>query len=197
MLCSAQVHTEECTSLDDERQVIHLAGNVDDRAELPAVENLCGHLAHHLLICFDAFAMHRGQNQTTLLPVRWLVDKQDPLPHNPTGAYPINDWADLEVVYGVYEEIAIGFRSVEDRPVKTQKLETHDLSIAPVGFQQEAWLVSQPGEDRAEQREAGWTWWPALRHRSYPFRSHDVFTGSTWLSLFTRLHRRLRGGKTF
>ncbi len=89
----------------------------------------------------------------------------------PSRKRTINDWADLEVVYGIYEDIAIGLCSVEDSPVKTQELETHDLAIAPVGLQQEAWLVSQPGEDGAEQREASWTWWRALRHRSYPFKS--------------------------
>src|SRR6266566_1650342 len=77
----------------------------------------------------------------------------------PSRKRTINDWADLEVVYGIYEDIAIGLCSVEDSPVKTQELETHDLAIAPVGLQQEAWLVSQPGEDGAEQREASWTWW--------------------------------------
>ena len=54
--------------------------------------------------------------------------------------------------------------------MKTQKLEAHDLAIAPVGLQQEARLVSQPGEDGAEQRETSRTWWRTLRHRSDPFR---------------------------
>ena len=76
----------------------------------------------------------RGQNQTTLLPVGWLVDKQDPLPHNPTGACSINDRADLEVVYGVDEDIAVGLSSMEDGSVITLELETHNIAIAPVGL---------------------------------------------------------------
>src|SRR5947207_9169271 len=63
MLCSTQVYAEESASLDDECQVIHLACNVDDLTDLPAIENLRRHLAHGLLIRCNTFAMHGGQNQ--------------------------------------------------------------------------------------------------------------------------------------
>ena len=76
----------------------------------------------------------RGQNQTTLLPVRRFVDKQDPLSHDPTGACPIDDWANQEVVYGVDEDIAVGLSSMEDGSVITLELETHNIAIAPVGL---------------------------------------------------------------
>ncbi len=33
---------EERSSLDNKRQIIHPAGNVDDHSGLPTVENLCG-----------------------------------------------------------------------------------------------------------------------------------------------------------
>src|SRR2546430_699132 len=46
MFCSTEVHTEECASLNNECEIIHLFGHVDLHTGPPPVKNPRRHLAH-------------------------------------------------------------------------------------------------------------------------------------------------------
>src|SRR5207248_3988501 len=92
-------------------------------------------------------------------------------PHTPTCPSSINDRAYQKVVSRVYEDIAVGFCSMENSSSKAHELETHDFSIALVRLKQELGLVSHPGEDGANQREALWTRRHAVRHHYCPFHT--------------------------
>src|SRR2546421_1102205 len=130
-----EVHIEQGTPLDDQRQVIHFAGNVDLHPWHPTVENLDAHFTHHLLIRFNALTVHGGHDQAALLAMGRVVDKQHTLPNNPACPRPVNHRGDQEVFHCIYQDIAVRLGTMQDSTTKAQKMEAHDITIAPVGLE--------------------------------------------------------------
>ena len=130
-----EVHTEQGTPFDDQRQIIHFAGDVDFHAGRPTIENLGADFAHHLLICFNALTVHGGHDQAALLAMGRVVDKQYTLSNNPARPCPVNHRGDQEVFHCIYQDIAVRPGTMQDSTTKAQKMEAHDITIAAVGFE--------------------------------------------------------------
>src|SRR5204863_494316 len=75
---------------------------------------------------------------------------------DPAGARPVDDRGDEKVVDGLDQDVAVGRRAAEDRPVQAQEIEADHRPIAAIALHQEARLVAQVGPKRAEAGDTRW-----------------------------------------